>query len=92
MVTEEVPLLGGGPRARPAHAPPPGRRHGRGGGDAPLETVEDACGRLDPGLVVLHAVTRERVKPVAEAIRTLAREHRVALGGAVISEATRVAS
>jgi DNA-binding transcriptional MerR regulator len=52
------------------------------GPDAPLETVEDACRRLEPGLVVLHAVTRERVEPVAAAIRDLARHHRVALGGA----------
>jgi hypothetical protein len=52
------------------------------GPDAPLETVEDACRRLEPGLVVLHAVTRERVEPVAAAIRDLARHRRVALGGA----------
>ena len=52
------------------------------GPDAPLDTVEDACRRLEPSLVVLHAVSGERVKPVAAAIRELARHYRVALGGA----------
>jgi MerR family transcriptional regulator, light-induced transcriptional regulator len=78
------------------------------GPDAPLETVEDACRRLEPAMVVLHAVTEERVEPVVEEIRALAEHQRVALGGAaaqadapdgvllltgdVIAEATRVAT
>jgi DNA-binding transcriptional MerR regulator len=53
------------------------------GPDAPIETVEDACARLDPQFVVLHAVTGERLEPVAERVRALARRYRVALGGAV---------
>jgi DNA-binding transcriptional MerR regulator len=78
------------------------------GPDAPLETVEEACRGLEPSLVVLHAVTGERVEPVVEQIRALARGYRVAVGGAaagangledvlllggdVIAEATRVAA
>jgi DNA-binding transcriptional MerR regulator len=52
------------------------------GPDAPLGTVEDACRRLQPSLVVLSAVTRERVAPVTEPLRGLAAHRRVALGGA----------
>ena len=51
------------------------------GPDAPLETVAEASRRLEPRLVVLHAVTSERVDPVVEQIRELAAGHRVALGG-----------
>lgn len=56
------------------------------GPDAPLETVDDACGQLEPSLVVLYAVTAERVRPVAEALRELAGRHRVALGGAAADQ------
>jgi MerR family transcriptional regulator, light-induced transcriptional regulator len=52
------------------------------GPDAPIESVEDACTRLDPELVVLHAVTAERVEPIADQLSALARRHQVALGGA----------
>jgi MerR family transcriptional regulator, light-induced transcriptional regulator len=52
------------------------------GPDAPLQTVAEASRRLDPRLVVLHAVTADRVAPVVDEIRALARDHRVALGGA----------
>ena len=78
------------------------------GPDAPIDTVEDACSRLQPSLVVLHAVSGARVEPVMEEVRALARGHRVALGGPaadaveddgilrlggdVIAEATLVAS
>jgi methanogenic corrinoid protein MtbC1 len=51
------------------------------GADAPLDTVEDAAGRLEPRLVVLSAVSEERIKPVADGVRGLARRHRVAIGG-----------
>jgi methanogenic corrinoid protein MtbC1 len=51
------------------------------GPDAPVETVAAASGELQPSLVVLHAVTGERVRPVAEQLRALAAQHRVALGG-----------
>jgi MerR family transcriptional regulator, light-induced transcriptional regulator len=52
------------------------------GPDAPIETVEEASRGLQPRLVVLHAVSGERVRPVLEPLRALARRHRVALGGA----------
>jgi DNA-binding transcriptional MerR regulator len=52
------------------------------GPDTPTDTVEDACRRLQPSLVVLCAVTRERVRPVIEQLRELAARHRLALGGA----------
>jgi methanogenic corrinoid protein MtbC1 len=52
------------------------------GPDAPIDTVEDACRRVEPHLVVLSAVTAERVQPVADDLRTLAAHRRVALGGA----------
>jgi DNA-binding transcriptional MerR regulator len=52
------------------------------GPDAPIETVEQASDELQPSLVVLHAVTPERVQPAVEQMRALAAHHRVALGGA----------
>ncbi len=51
------------------------------GADAPLETVESACHRLGPGLVVLSGASAERVEPVADELRALARRWRIALGG-----------
>jgi DNA-binding transcriptional MerR regulator len=54
------------------------------GPDAPLETVAEASRQLDPALVVLHAVSDERVAPVVDELRALARHHRVALGGAAV--------
>jgi len=52
------------------------------GPDTPIETVEDACRRLEPRLVVLSAVTPEHVGPVLEQLRGIAGRRRVALGGA----------
>jgi DNA-binding transcriptional MerR regulator len=52
------------------------------GPDAPIDTVEDACRRVEPHLVVLSAVTHERVRPVVEELRALAGRRRLALGGA----------
>lgn len=52
------------------------------GPDAPIETVEEASRQLQPSLVVLTAVTSERVQPVIEQLRRLADRHRLALGGA----------
>ena len=51
------------------------------GPDAPIETVEEVSRRLQPSLVVLTAVTSERVQPVVEQLRRLAAHHRLALGG-----------
>jgi MerR family transcriptional regulator, light-induced transcriptional regulator len=52
------------------------------GPDSPIDTVADVSGRIDPSLVVLNAVSRERIRPVLPKLRALARRHRVALGGA----------
>jgi MerR family transcriptional regulator, light-induced transcriptional regulator len=57
------------------------------GPDAPIETVEQASGRLEPSLVVLSAVSGDRVQPVIDQVRALARHHRVALGGAAANNA-----
>src|SRR3954451_7102367 len=52
------------------------------GPDAPIKTIEDVCRRLHPNLVVVSAVTRERVWPIVEQLRGLAARQRLALGGA----------
>src|SRR4051812_25463320 len=46
------------------------------GPDAPIVTVEDACSRLEPSLVVLSAVTAERVRPVVDQLHGLAARRR----------------
>ena len=51
------------------------------GTDAPIETVEEVSRQLDPSLVVLVAVSSERVQPVLAQLRALAGRHRLALGG-----------
>jgi DNA-binding transcriptional MerR regulator len=53
------------------------------GTDAPIETVIETCERLQPSLVVLSAVNPERLSPVSAQVRRLAKNHRVALGGAI---------
>jgi methanogenic corrinoid protein MtbC1 len=55
------------------------------GPDAPVDTVEDACRRLEPDLVILSAVSRERMQPIAEQLLGLAARGRVAIGGAAAS-------
>jgi MerR family transcriptional regulator, light-induced transcriptional regulator len=52
------------------------------GSDAPLDTVEQAADRSGPSLLVLCAVTAERMPPVVEEVRALAGRHRLAVGGA----------
>ena len=52
------------------------------GPDAPVSTVGDACSRLEPDLIVVSAVARERVRAVRKELRDLAARWRVALGGA----------
>lgn len=52
------------------------------GPDSPIDTVADVSGQIDPSLVVLNTVSRERIRPVLPKLRALARHHRVALGGA----------
>jgi DNA-binding transcriptional MerR regulator len=51
------------------------------GADAPVETVAETSGELDANLVVLSAVTGERVRPALPQLRKLARGRKVALGG-----------
>jgi DNA-binding transcriptional MerR regulator len=56
------------------------------GADTPIETIEEAVDRLEPSLVVLSAVSAERLRPVVPAVRALARGRRVAIGGAALAE------
>ena len=58
------------------------------GPDSPIDTVADVSRRLEPSLVVLNAVSRERVRPVVPQLRALARRHTVALGGAAAEDPT----
>jgi MerR family transcriptional regulator, light-induced transcriptional regulator len=59
-----------------------GWRIGYLGSDAPLDTVARAADSLRPDLVVLSAVSNERVHAVGTELRSLAERHRVAVGGA----------
>jgi DNA-binding transcriptional MerR regulator len=56
------------------------------GPDSPIDTVADVSRRIEPSLVVLNAVSRDRVRPVLPELRALARRHRVALGGAAAED------
>jgi MerR family transcriptional regulator, light-induced transcriptional regulator len=58
------------------------------GPDSPIDTVTDVSDRLEPTLVVLNAMTRERVRQVLPKLRPLARRHRLALGGAAAQDDT----
>jgi MerR family transcriptional regulator, light-induced transcriptional regulator len=62
------------------------------GADTPLETLADAARTLDPDLVVLSAVSRERLGRAAPGLRALSRDRPVAVGGAGVreDEATRL--
>src|SRR5215208_3601691 len=51
------------------------------GTDTPIETVEEVSRQLDPSLVVLVAVSSDRVQPVLAQLRALAGRHQLALGG-----------
>jgi len=59
-----------------------GWRVGYLGGDAPLDTVSRAADDLRPGLVVLSTVSDDRARAAVDELRSLARRHRVAVGGA----------
>jgi uncharacterized protein YbjT (DUF2867 family)/DNA-binding transcriptional MerR regulator len=52
------------------------------GPDSPIDSVEDACRRLEASLVVLSAVTPQRVPPLIEPLRRLAGRRRLARRGA----------
>jgi DNA-binding transcriptional MerR regulator len=56
------------------------------GPDSPLDTVADVSHQLEPSLVVLNAVSRERVRPVLPQLRALTRRHKLALGGAAAED------
>jgi DNA-binding transcriptional MerR regulator len=56
------------------------------GGDTPIETVGELARRLEPSLVVVSAVSAERVQAVLGELRALARDHRLALGGAAAGD------
>jgi DNA-binding transcriptional MerR regulator len=58
------------------------------GPDSPIDTVADVSSQLEPSLVVLNAVSRERVGPVLSKLRALARRYTVALGGAAAEDRT----
>jgi MerR family transcriptional regulator, light-induced transcriptional regulator len=59
-----------------------GWRIGYLGNDTPLDTLAGAADSLRPDLVVVSAVSGERIAAVGPALRDLAQRHRVALGGA----------
>ncbi len=56
------------------------------GSDTPVETVREASRDVDPSLVVLSAVTAERVRPFVDELQALAGEYQVALGGLAASD------
>ena len=58
------------------------------GPDSPLDTVADVSRQLEPSLVVLNAVSRDRIRPVLPKLRSLARGHRLALGGSAAEDET----
>jgi MerR family transcriptional regulator, light-induced transcriptional regulator len=58
------------------------------GPDSPIDTVADVSRRLEPSLVVLNAVSSERVRPALPKLRELACRHRLALGGAAAADST----
>jgi MerR family transcriptional regulator, light-induced transcriptional regulator len=58
------------------------------GPDSPIDTVADVSHQLEPSLVVLNAVSRERVRPVLQKLRSLARRHRLAIGGSAAEDET----
>ena len=58
------------------------------GPDSPIDTVADVSHQLEPSLVVLNAVSRERIRPVLPKLRSLARSHRLAIGGSAAEDET----
>ena len=51
------------------------------GGDTPLQTIDEAADALEPRLIVLSAVTPDRVQAALPQLQALASRYRVALGG-----------
>ena len=58
------------------------------GPDSPIDTVANLSEALEPRLVVLNAVSQERVRPLLPKLRPLAQRHRLALGGAAAEHDT----
>jgi MerR family transcriptional regulator, light-induced transcriptional regulator len=58
------------------------------GPDSPIDTVADVSHQLEPSLVVLNAVSRERMRPVLPKLRSLAKGHRLAIGGSAAEDET----
>jgi MerR family transcriptional regulator, light-induced transcriptional regulator len=56
------------------------------GPDSPIDTVTDVSRQLEPSLVVLNAVSRERVRPALPKLRKLAKDHRLAVGGGAAAD------
>jgi DNA-binding transcriptional MerR regulator len=56
------------------------------GPDSPIETIEEASRAVAPDLVVLAAVSSERLAPVLDQVRALAGRHPLAFGGAAIDD------
>ena len=57
------------------------------GPDCPVANVAEASEQLEARLVVLSAVSPERVEPVLSELRELAQRHTVAMGGAAAGDA-----
>jgi len=53
------------------------------GGDAPIDTVEDTCRRLEPTLAVLHGIDVGLVRSVLPRLRDLAEQQTLAVAGPV---------
>jgi methanogenic corrinoid protein MtbC1 len=51
------------------------------GSDTPLETIDEAADALEPSLVVLSAVTSDRIHEALPQLQALASRYRIALGG-----------
>jgi MerR family transcriptional regulator, light-induced transcriptional regulator len=58
------------------------------GPDSPIDTVADVSRRLQPSLIVLNAVSPERVRPAMPKLRELAGSYRLAVGGAAAADST----
>lgn len=58
-----------------------GRRITYLGADTPIGTVADAATRIHPELVVVAALSRERLEAVAEELGALSGDHRLLIGG-----------
>ncbi|MEA2508057.1 MAG: MerR family transcriptional regulator, light-induced transcriptional regulator [Actinomycetota bacterium] len=59
-----------------------GWRIGYLGGDTPLESLVAAADALDPSLLLLSAVAEKRFSSIESELKTIAKHHRLVLGGA----------